>query len=109
MIQQDDIERILAAADIKEVIGEFVTLKKRGTNYVACCPFHSEKTPSFTVFPRYDVYKCFGCGKRGDVIGFLMEHENMTYPEAHRWLAKRYGIQIKERVPTPQEETEYKQ
>lgn len=109
MIQQDDIERILAAADIKEVIGEFVTLKKRGTNYVACCPFHSEKTPSFTVFPRYDVYKCFGCGKRGDVVGFLMEHENMTYPEALRWLAKRYGIQIKEMVPTPQEETEYKQ
>lgn len=109
MIQQDDIERILAAADIKEVIGDFVPLKKRGTNYVACCPFHSEKTPSFTVFPRYHVYKCFGCGKRGDVVGFLMEHEKMTYPEALRWLAKRYGIQIKERVPTPQEETEYKQ
>ena len=91
MIPQDTIDKILDAADIKEVVGEFVTLKRRGVNLVACCPFHSENTPSFTVFPKTGTYKCFGCGEQGNSVGFLMKHENLTYPEALKWLAKKYN------------------
>lgn len=109
MIPQDTIDKILDAADIKEVVGEFVTLKRRGVNLVACCPFHSENTPSFTVFPKTGTYKCFGCGEQGNSVGFLMKHENLTYPEALKWLAKKYNIEIKERILTPQEEQEHKQ
>ena len=108
MIPQDIIDKILDRADIVEVVGDYVTLKKRGINYVACCPFHSEKTPSFTVFPQTGTYKCFGCGQQGNSVGFLMEHENLTYPEALRMLAHKYNIEIKERIPTAQEEQEYK-
>lgn len=108
MIPQDIIDKILDRADIVEVVGDYVTLKKRGINYVACCPFHNEKTPSFTVFPKTGTYKCFGCGEQGNSVGFLMEHENLTYPEALRMLAHKYNIEIKERIPTAQEEQEYK-
>lgn len=106
MIPKKTIEEILDKADIVKVIGEFVPLKKKGINYMACCPFHNENKPSFAVFPHYGVFKCFSCGKRGDVVGFLMKHENMTYPEALHWLAGKYGIEIKERVPTADEVAE---
>lgn len=108
MIQQETIDRILAVADIKEVVGEYLTLKKRGTTFHACCPFHSEKTPSFTVFPNTGTYKCFGCGKQGNVVGFLMEHENLTFPEALKVLAHKYNIDIQEKEQTPQEIQEHK-
>ena len=96
MIGQDTIQRIMDAARIEEVVSEFVSLKKRGANYIGCCPFHNEKTPSFNVSPARGIYKCFGCGESGDVVKFLMKHERYTYPEALRWLAKRYGIEIEE-------------
>lgn len=82
MIPKTIIEKILDAAHIEDVVGEFLTLQKRGTVYRALCPFHQEKTPSFTVTPLRNMFYCFGCHKGGDVITFLMEHENMTYPEA---------------------------
>ena len=82
MIDRETIDRIYAAANIVDIIGEYVTLKRKGVNYQACCPFHNEKTPSFVVSPSKGVYKCFGCGKGGNAVTFLMEHENMTYPEA---------------------------
>lgn len=107
MISQDTIDRILAAADIKDVIGDYVTLKKRGSSFHACCPFHTEKTPSFTVFPNTGTFKCFGCGIQGNAVGFLMEHEGLTYPEALKKLAKKYGIEIEEKELSPQEQQEY--
>ncbi len=91
------------AARIEEVIGEFVQLKKRGANHIGCCPFHNEKTPSFTVSPSKGFYKCFGCGKSGNVVGFLMEHERYTYPEALRWLANKYHIEIEEEKLTEEQ------
>jgi len=97
MIPQETVARILDSADIVDVISDFVSLKRRGANYAACCPFHNEKTPSFYVFPSSGRYKCFGCGKGGSAIGFVMEHESMTYPEALRYLAKKYGIEIVEK------------
>lgn len=100
MIPQETIDKILDRADILEVVEEYCTLKKRGTTYVTCCPFHNEKTPSFTIFPKTGTFKCFGCGKQGNSVGFLMEHENFTYPEALRHLAKKYNIVYKERMPT---------
>lgn len=87
---------------MEEVIGDFVTLKKRGANYLGLCPFHNEKTPSFSVSPSKGIFKCFGCGKAGNVVGFVMEHEHYSYPEALRYLAKRYGIEIEEEVVTPE-------
>ena len=93
MIDRETIDRIYAAANIVDIIGEYVTLKRKGVNYQACCPFHNEKTPSFVVSPSKGVYKCFGCGKGGNAVTFLMEHENMTYPEALKAVAKRYGIE----------------
>lgn len=101
MIEEKYIEQILDRADIVEVIGEFVTLKKRGTRHQACCPLHGEKTPSFMVNPARSDWHCYGCGKGGNVITFLMEHESMTYPEALRWLAKKYHIEIEEVQLTP--------
>ena len=92
MIDRETVDRIYAAANIVDIIGEYVTLKRKGVNYQACCPFHNEKTPSFVVSPSKGVYKCFGCGKGGNAVTFLMEHENITYPEALKMVAKRYGI-----------------
>ena len=97
MIDQPTIDRILDAAQIVDVVSEFVTLKKRGVNYVGLCPFHDDKTPSFYVSPAKGLCKCFACGKGGNAVHFIMEHEQMNYPEALRWLAKKYHIEIQER------------
>lgn len=103
MIDQETIQRIMDAAHIEEVIGDFVSLKKRGANHIGCCPFHNEKTPSFYVSPSKGIFKCFGCGEAGDVVKFLMKHEHYTYPEALRWLADKYHIEIKEEEQTEEE------
>lgn len=100
MIDRTTIDRIMAAADIVDVVKEFVTLRKSGVNYKGLCPFHDERTPSFTVSPSKQYYKCFSCGKGGNVITFLKEHEQLTYPEALKWLAKKYGIEVRERELT---------
>ncbi len=102
-IPRETVEQILQAARIEEVVGEFVTLKKRGANYIGLCPFHNEKTGSFNVNPARNIFKCFGCGKAGDSAKFLMEHEHITYPEALRYLAKKYNIKIEEKELTPEE------
>lgn len=94
MIPKDTIDNIMSASHIEEVVGEFVGLKKRGANYIGLCPFHNEKTPSFTVSAAKGIYKCFGCGKAGNTVSFIMEYEHYTYPEALRFLAKRYNIEI---------------
>ena len=103
MIDRETVDRIYAAANIVDIIGDYVTLKRKGVNYQACCPFHNEKTPSFVVSPSKGVYKCFGCGKGGNAVTFLMEHENIAYPEALKMVAKRYGIEVKEKELTPEE------
>lgn len=103
MIPQETIDRIIDAARIEEVIGDFVRLKRRGASYVACCPFHDEKTPSFYVTPSKGIYKCFGCGKAGTAVKFIMEHEGMTYPEALKYLARKYGIEVVEKEETAEE------
>ncbi len=104
MIDKETVDRIFASANIVEVISDFVQLKKKGANYQACCPFHNEKTPSFVVSPSKGLFKCFGCGKGGNAVTFVMEHESMTYPEALRYVAKKYGIEVSERTLTPEEE-----
>lgn len=104
MIDKATVDRIYSAADIVEVIGDFVTLKKNGVNYLACCPFHNEKTPSFVVSPSKGFFKCFGCGKGGNAVTFVMEHENMTWLEALKYVAKKYGIEVAEREQTPEEQ-----
>ncbi|HPQ08706.1 MAG TPA: DNA primase [Bacteroidia bacterium] len=96
MITPYSIDKILSVARIEEVISDFVALKKRGINFVGLCPFHNEKTPSFTVSPTKGIYKCFGCGASGNVVKFLMDHEKLSYPDALRWLAKKYNIIIEE-------------
>lgn len=98
MISPQTIEQITNRIDIIDVVSEFVKLKKRGANYLGLCPFHNEKTPSFTVSPAKEIYKCFGCGKSGNTITFLMEHEKYSYTEALKWLAQRYNIEIEETV-----------
>lgn len=103
MIDQPTIDRILDAAQIVDVVSEFVTLRKRGVNFVGLCPFHDDKTPSFYVSPAKGLCKCFACGKGGNAVHFIMEHEQMNYPEALRWLAKKYHIEIKERELTNEE------
>ena len=103
MIDRETVDRIYAAANIVDIIGDYVTLKRKGVNYQACCPFHNEKTPSFVVSPSKGVYKCFGCGKGGNAVTFLMEHENITYPEALKMVAKRYGIEVREKELTEEE------
>ncbi len=103
MIDQATIDRIFDAAQINEVVGDFVSLRRRGVNYLGVCPFHHEKTPSFTVSPAKGIYKCFGCGKGGNSVNFIMEHENLSYVEALRYLAKKYGIEIKEKELTSEE------
>lgn len=97
MIDQATIDRIIDAAQIVDVVSDFVTLRKRGVNYVGLCPFHDDKTPSFYVSPAKGLCKCFSCGKGGNPVHFIMEHEQMSYPEALKYLAKKYGIEIKER------------
>ena len=96
MIPKETVDRIFDTARIDEVVGEFVSLKKRGSNMIGLCPFHNEKTPSFNVSPARGIYKCFGCGKGGNSVNFVMEHEHITYPEALKWLAKKYNIEIEE-------------
>lgn len=106
MIDRATVERIKDAADIVDVVSEFVTLRKSGANYKGLCPFHNEKTPSFIVSPARGTCHCFGCGKGGNAIGFIMEHEQMNYPEALRWLARKYHIEIREREMTDEERRE---
>ena len=102
MISQQSIQQILSRIDIIEIVGGFVKLKKRGVNYLGLCPFHNEKTPSFTVSPTKEIYKCFGCGRSGNSISFLMEHEKYSYVEALRWLANKYNVDIEETETTPE-------
>lgn len=102
MIAQQTIQQILSRIDIIEIVGGFVKLKKRGTNYLGLCPFHNEKSPSFTVSPAKEIYKCFGCGRSGNTISFLMEHEKYSYAEALRWLAARYNVEIEEKELSPE-------
>ena len=106
MIDRQTVERIKDAANIVDVVSEFVTLRKAGSNYKGLCPFHDEKTPSFFVSPSRGTCHCFGCGKGGTPVSFIMEHEQMTYPEALRWLANKYHIEIKERELTDEERRE---
>ena len=101
VIDHATIERILDAAEISDVVSDFVALRKRGVNMLGLCPFHNEKTPSFTVSPAKGIFKCFGCGKGGNSVNFIMEHENLSYPEALKWLARKYNIEV-----VDQEETE---
>ncbi len=103
MIDHATVDRIYAAADIVDIISDYVTLKRKGVNYQACCPFHNEKTPSFVVSPSKGVYKCFGCGKGGNAVTFIMEQESVTYPEALKIVAKRYGIEVQEREQTEED------
>ena len=103
MIDRETIERIMDTAKVEEVVGDFVSLRKRGVNMIGLCPFHNEKTPSFTVSPSKNLWKCFGCGKGGNAVHFIMEHEQLSYPDAIKWLAKKYHIEIKERERTEEE------
>src|SRR3979409_1271079 len=102
MISQNTIQQILGRLDIIDVIGGFVKLKKRGTNYLGLCPFHNEKTPSFTVSPAKEIYKCFGCGRSGNTISFLMEHEKYSYADSLRWLAAKYNVEVEETESSPE-------
>lgn len=103
MIDQHVVDRIIAAADILEVVQDYVTLRKRGVNYLGLCPFHNEKTPSFTVSPSKGIFKCFGCGKGGSVVNFVMEHDHLGYVDALKFLAKKYNIEVVEQAVTPEE------
>lgn len=103
MISPNTIQQITSRIDIIDVVGEFVKLKKRGTNYLGLCPFHGEKSPSFTVSPAKEIYKCFGCGKSGNTITFLMEYEKYSYVEALKWLATRYNIEVEETQQSPEQ------
>ncbi|MCX6304267.1 MAG: DNA primase [Bacteroidetes bacterium] len=103
MIPHDTIDTIIQTARIEEVIGDYVTLRRRGVNQIGLCPFHNEKTPSFTVSPAKGIYKCFGCGKAGNSVNFIMEHEHFSYPEALKYLARKYNIEIEEEEQTPEQ------
>ena len=102
MIPQETIQQIISRIDIIEIINSFVKLKKRGVNYIGLCPFHNEKSPSFTVSPSKEIFKCFGCGRSGNAIGFLMEHEKYSYVEALKWLAAKYNVEIEEKEVSPE-------
>src|SRR6202023_73309 len=102
MISQQTIQQILSRIDIIEIVGGFVKLKKRGVNYLGLCPFHNEKSPSFTVSPVKEIYKCFGCGRSGNTISFLMEHEKYSYVEALKWLANKYNVEVEETESSPE-------
>ncbi len=106
MIPHETISQIFDAARVEEVVADFVSLKKRGSNYTGLCPFHNERTPSFHVSPTKGIYKCFGCGKAGNSVNFVMEHEKFTYPEALRYLAKKYNIEIQEEAETAEQVAE---
>lgn len=108
MIDRKTIEQIMDTAKVEEVVGDFVALRKRGVNMIGLCPFHNEKTPSFTVSPSKNLWKCFGCGKGGNSVHFIMEHEQLSYPDAIKWLAKKYHIEIKETELTEEEKEEEK-
>ncbi len=103
MIPKQTVDQILDSAQIVDVVGDFVTLKRRGANYMACCPFHNEKTPSFYVSPAKGIYKCFGCGKSGTAVGFVMEHETLSYVDALKYLARKYNIEVVEKEETAEE------
>ncbi len=103
MIKKEDIDKIFETVRIEEVVGDYVSLKKRGVNLIGCCPFHNEKTPSFYVSPVKGIYKCFGCGKGGHAVNFIMEHDKLSYPDALRYLARKYNIEIVEKELTPEE------
>ena len=103
MIDQATVDKILDSANIVEVVSDFVTLRKRGVNYIGLCPFHDEKTPSFSVSPSKNICKCFSCGKGGSAVHFIMEHEQMTYYEALKYLAKKYIIEVHEREQSEEE------
>ncbi len=106
MIDRQTIERIKSAANIVEVVSDFVNLRKSGANYKGLCPFHDEKTPSFMVSPSRGTYHCFGCGRGGNAVGFVMDHEQMTYPDALKWLGNKYGIEVVDRQLTDRERQE---
>src|SRR5579875_1615215 len=106
MITPQTIQQITNRIDIIDVVGEFVKLKKRGSNYLGLCPFHGEKTPSFTVSPSKEIFKCFGCGKSGNTISFLMEHEKLSYVEALKWLANKYNVEIEETEVSAEQKTQ---
>ncbi len=106
MIPKDTVDKIIETARVEDVVGDFITLKKRGANLLGLCPFHGEKSPSFTVSPSKGIYKCFGCGKAGNSVNFVMEHESLSYPEALRYLAAKYSIEIVEKEITPEEKAQ---
>ena len=103
MIPKHTIDEIFETVKIEEVVGDFITLKKRGVNLLGLCPFHNEKTPSFTVSPTKGIYKCFGCGEGGNSVSFLMDKEHYNYPEALKYLAKKYNIEIEEEEMTSEQ------
>ncbi|MCQ2973662.1 MAG: DNA primase [Bacteroidales bacterium] len=107
MIDSATVQRIIETAQILDVVQDFMTIKRRGVNYIGCCPFHNEKTPSFSVSPAKNIFKCFGCGVSGTPVSFVMKHENMTYPEALKFLAKKYGINVQEKELTEQEKSQH--
>ena len=103
MIPQEIVQKVIDTADVIDVVGDFVSLTKAGTNYKGLCPFHNEKTPSFVVSPAKQIFKCFGCGESGTPISFVMKHEHLSFPEAVKWLAKKYNIEIQEKELSPEE------
>ena len=103
MIPRDTVQKILDTAQVEEVVADFVSLKKRGAEWWGCCPFHNEKTPSFHVVPARGIYYCFGCHKGGSAVGFVMDHEHMSYPDALRYLAKKYNIEVVEEEQSAEE------
>ncbi len=109
MIPKETVDKVIATADIVEVVSDFVNLHRAGVNYKGLCPFHNERTPSFTVSPAKQFFKCFGCGESGTSVGFVMKHENLTYPEAIRWLAKKYNITVEERELSAEEIAQMKE
>ena len=105
MIDQNTVQQIIDTADVVDVVSDFVALKRRGSNWVGLCPFHNDRTPSFYVSRSKQIYKCFSCGEAGSSVSFLMKHEQMSYPDALRYLATKYHIEIKEREQTDEERT----
>src|ERR1700759_5008805 len=103
MISPSSIQEVMSRADIVDVVGQFVRMPKRGSSYIGNCPFHNEKSPSFSVSAAKGIYKCFGCGKAGNVVSFIQEHEKLTYPEAIRWLADYYKIALQETERSPEQ------
>ena len=107
MIKQIDIDKVLDAANIVDVVSDFMQLKAAGSNMKGLCPFHDDSNPSFMVSPAKNICKCFVCGEGGGPVNFVMKHEGMTFPEAIRYLAKKYGIRIEEKEPTADEQKDY--